>query len=336
MSSPRAADSLPAAPRDHDAEAATTEVRPIVICEECGRKYSVSPSKIQGNAAGFTCRHCGHRIVVARTAGPQRVETLAWPAPPTPAAVEPAALQPLQPTGNPARRLTLLSVFGVFLAVAIAGAAGFFMVRLHGLLSEFERQGLHAAREFSRERVERVAAAAAGHAYLLFGAQPEDERSDLAQRSELASIVIPPVGGTGQIMLYSLPGSDGAWRVRLHSDPNWIGADLSALRADLGPHFPDFWETITGAAGGTPASGHYRARGPDGKFRLQAMACCPVAGTEYVVAAAGPVEELAGPLAGLQRGAVDLTREIGLTAACLLGGTAVALALLALLCRFRR
>ena len=38
----------------------------IVICEECGKKYSVVPSRIQGSAAGFTCRRCGHRIVVAK------------------------------------------------------------------------------------------------------------------------------------------------------------------------------------------------------------------------------------------------------------------------------
>ena len=336
MSSPPAADRAPAAVRERDIEGAATEVRPIVICEECGRKYSVSPSKIQGDAAGFTCRHCGHRIVVAKTAGPQRVDTLAWPAPPAPAAAEPAGRPTRRRPGDPARRLALLSVFGLTMAVAIAAAAGYFLVRTHGLLGDFERQGAQAAQELARERVDRIAAIATDQVQRLLDLHPDLERRELAHHPDLRAVVAPPVGTTGHAMLYALPEPDGAWRVWLHSDPNLIGADFGALRSELGPHFPEFWKTVTGVAGGAPASGYHRARGADGKFRLQAMACRPVAGTHYVLAAAAPVEELAGPLTELQRGAVDLIREMGLVAACLLGGTAVASALMALLCRFRR
>ncbi len=38
----------------------------IIICEECGKKYRVDTDKILGQAAGFGCRSCGHRILVAR------------------------------------------------------------------------------------------------------------------------------------------------------------------------------------------------------------------------------------------------------------------------------
>jgi DNA-directed RNA polymerase subunit RPC12/RpoP len=38
----------------------------FIICEECGRKYRVDTSKIVGVAAGFNCRSCGQRILVAR------------------------------------------------------------------------------------------------------------------------------------------------------------------------------------------------------------------------------------------------------------------------------
>ncbi len=36
----------------------------VVICEECGKKYRVDPSKIQGKAASFKCRVCSHIIMV--------------------------------------------------------------------------------------------------------------------------------------------------------------------------------------------------------------------------------------------------------------------------------
>jgi hypothetical protein len=39
---------------------------PIVICEECGKKYRVDTGKILGQAAGFKCRSCGHLIRVSR------------------------------------------------------------------------------------------------------------------------------------------------------------------------------------------------------------------------------------------------------------------------------
>ena len=38
----------------------------IVICEECGKKYRIDPSKIRGAAARFKCRVCTHMIMVSK------------------------------------------------------------------------------------------------------------------------------------------------------------------------------------------------------------------------------------------------------------------------------
>ena len=38
----------------------------IIICEECGKKYRIDPSKIQGAAARFKCRVCTHMIMVSK------------------------------------------------------------------------------------------------------------------------------------------------------------------------------------------------------------------------------------------------------------------------------
>ena len=56
----------PQAQRDSGAGMALAERQVIIICEECGKKYSVVPSRIRGSAAGFTCRRCGHQIVVSK------------------------------------------------------------------------------------------------------------------------------------------------------------------------------------------------------------------------------------------------------------------------------
>lgn len=38
----------------------------IVICEECGKKYRIDPSKIKGDKARFKCRTCAHMITVSK------------------------------------------------------------------------------------------------------------------------------------------------------------------------------------------------------------------------------------------------------------------------------
>ena len=39
----------------------------IVICEECGKKYRIDPSKIKGKAASFKCRVCTNVIMVTKS-----------------------------------------------------------------------------------------------------------------------------------------------------------------------------------------------------------------------------------------------------------------------------
>jgi predicted Zn finger-like uncharacterized protein len=38
----------------------------IIICEECGKKYRIDPSKIKGQTAKFRCKECNHIIAVSK------------------------------------------------------------------------------------------------------------------------------------------------------------------------------------------------------------------------------------------------------------------------------
>lgn len=57
----------------------------IVICEECGKKYTVDLNKIQGTRANFKCSNCDHLIVVKK------------PSPPAPKPQAPVRKTPVQP-----------------------------------------------------------------------------------------------------------------------------------------------------------------------------------------------------------------------------------------------
>jgi len=38
----------------------------LAICEECSKKYNIDGSKMKGDRARFSCKECGHIIVVVR------------------------------------------------------------------------------------------------------------------------------------------------------------------------------------------------------------------------------------------------------------------------------
>ena len=107
----------PEASRDGGDGMGRAERQVIVICEECGKKYSVVPSRIQGSAAGFTCRRCGHRIVVAKP--PEALPE--GPAPAAEAAVEDAA-PPRSSRMRPGLRAEMVGIVLVFPLLVMAGA----------------------------------------------------------------------------------------------------------------------------------------------------------------------------------------------------------------------
>src|SRR5512137_2836426 len=123
-------------PRDGGAGVAPAERQVIVICEECGKKYSVVLSRIRGSAAGFTCRSCGHRIVVAKP--PEALPV--GPMPPADAAVEDAA-PPRSYRKRPGLRPKIVGIVLVFPLLVMAGAAFVFL----GIATFTQEAGITAA-----------------------------------------------------------------------------------------------------------------------------------------------------------------------------------------------
>jgi HAMP domain-containing protein/DNA-directed RNA polymerase subunit RPC12/RpoP len=144
------------APRDGGAGLAPAERQVIVICEECGKKYSVVLSRIRGSAAGFTCHRCGHRIVVAKP--PEAL--LGGPAPPGGAAVEDAA-PPRSHRKSLGLRAEMVGIVLVFPLLVMAGAAFIFFQQVESLISDLGRHCSQAACQRVEERIPGASAAAA-------------------------------------------------------------------------------------------------------------------------------------------------------------------------------
>ena len=147
------------APRAGGAGTAPAERQVIVICEECGKKYSVVPSRIRGRAAGFSCRRCGHRIVVAKApeVKPGRL------APPTAAAAA-AAVEDTAPPWSHRKstglRAEMVGIVLVFPLLVMAGAAFVFLQQMESLLSDLGRHCSPAAGQRVEERIPGASAAA--------------------------------------------------------------------------------------------------------------------------------------------------------------------------------
>lgn len=65
----------------------------IVICEECGKKYKIDPSKIKGEQARFKCKACSHVITVTKQESVKEPDVTPAPTPEVPSVQETTASQ---------------------------------------------------------------------------------------------------------------------------------------------------------------------------------------------------------------------------------------------------
>jgi hypothetical protein len=319
-------------------------VQLLCICEDCGKKYRVDTVKIKGRAASFTCRSCGHQIVVTRPPLAEGGGAGDWPRPssltalyrPDTEPAEPIAASPATTAGEglqkqrrrmPGRLGLQARAFLVFLILPFVfmGAAGLLVQRFYDYrVFRLAQENQRLAAEAAEEQVVALSASLAARAKLYLQMHPDLPPEAFQHRSELAEIFRPPVGRSGFAFLYERPLGEGAWRVRIHADPAAADGFWEAWRTQLGAHFEGFWKVLTGVREGRLSQGYCYWRDRQGKFRERFMACTPIADTPYVVAAAAEMEEFNGLAAQLDQHLAEFKADAG---KMLLGGLGGALLL---------
>jgi predicted Zn finger-like uncharacterized protein len=317
----------------------------IVICEECGKKYRIDPSKIKGKAASFKCRACTHLIVVTKPAPPIAEPFEPQPAPkpkPTLEAITTTVENEEPPTeagatsakaagGAPADRPRRTGRFGLrakmlllflLIPLMLMGAASFlYLWQLDATANMLTREGAKFVNQMAEEKIASVAEAVAKQCRLYLLAHPELQKEDFKSDPEFKVIAVQKVGLTGYTALYQLPGSDGVWRTWAHINPKIIGIDMSKLEKPLGINFPGFWKVFSGVKGGKLSQGYYTWQDPDGKFRDKFMVCTPIAGTRFVIAATTYMDEFTGPVKMMQSTAAVLSERAQMISWAILGAT---------------
>ena len=318
----------------------------IVICEECGKKYRIDPSKIKGTAARFKCRVCTHMITVSKqppaVSAASSVEEAAAgeatdPAPEEASAPEPEIkldrssaehVAPARKAGPLNLRIKMMLLFFVIPLVLLISASLLYLWQQDRMATLLTDESTHMANQMAETKIEDLSTAVAIQCRLYLLANPELAKEDFMNDMGFKTLAVQKVGLTGYTALYEMPDANDVWRTWAHVNPKIIGIDMSTLEKPLGRNFPGFWKIYTGVKGGKRSQGYYTWQDKDGKFREKFMVCTPVAGTAYVVAATTYLDEFHGPVNLMRERAGELTRKTRWIMWAILGGTVLLIGLI--------
>lgn len=313
----------------------------IVICEECGKKYRIDPSKIKGAAARFKCRVCTHMIMVSKPqvapegsssadlsvseTATEPTDSGALPAGPEikldRAAGERIPVKPARKSGLMNLRTKMLLLFFFVPLLLMIGASLLYLWQFDKMAGLLTDESTEIVNQMAEDKIADLSTAVAIQCRLYLLAHPELNKADFMNDMGFKTLAVQKVGLTGYTALYEMPDPDNIWRTWAHVNPKIIGIDMSTLKKPLGTNFPGFWKIYTGVKGGKRSQGYYTWQDKDGKFREKFMVCTPVAGTPYVVAATTYLDEFTGPVKLMETRANLLTEKTRLITWAILGGT---------------
>ena len=318
----------------------------IVICEECGKKYRIDPSKIKGTAARFKCRVCTHMITVSKpqAASPadsqidMSVTAIESTDSETAAAgreikldrsaVDRIPVKPARKSGAMNLRTKMLLLFFFVPLLLMIAASFLYFWQFDKMSTLLTNESTKIVNQMAEDQIADLSTAVAIQCRLYLLAHPELKKEDFMNDMGFKTLAVQKVGLTGYTALYEMPDADNIWRTWAHVNPKIIGIDMSTLKKPLGRNFPGFWKIFSGVKGGKRSQGYYTWQDKDGKFREKFMVCTPVAGTPFVIAATTYLDEFTGPVKLMENRANLLTERTRLITWAILGGTILLIGLI--------
>jgi len=321
----------------------------IVICEECGKKYQIDPSRLKAAGATAKCKACGSvmhiskpepRPVVKRPPvkpaepppPPAEAATVREPvrAAPEPAAPEPAKAETRpgkEPAAAPKKkkgmglRTKIFLLFFVIPILLIIGAGVLYLQQLNELSALITGQSTKMVTQLGEQIIAEKARSVAEEVRLYLMSRPGLRKEDFNNDPEFRQIAVQKVGLTGYTALHAVPDGNGVWRNWGHTNPKIVGIDMSTLKGPLGSNFPGFWRVFSAGKDGKESSGYYTWQEKDGSFRDKYMVCSPVKGTPYYIAATTYLDEFTKSVKEMEARANEISANTRNTVFGILGGT---------------
>ena len=286
----------------------------IILCEECGKKYRVDPSKVS-EGMKFKCKACNHVITVSkpevRTPEPEAFiepeEEVGTVKTETPSA-EPdeKSEKRVRPTsdiltagqkGRLGLRFKMMLLFFALPIIIVAGAGILYLWQMSSLSLLLTEQSAETVKIMAQDLVKEKARAASKQISQYIATHPELNKEDFNYEMRFRLIAVQKVGLTGYTSLYSIPDEQGLSTFWMHPNAKLVGINTTeSMQKILGNDFNDFNKIYQGAYKGAEAEGYYFGKDADGKKQEIYMVSSPVEGTPFVVAATVFLDEFTRPI----------------------------------------
>lgn len=283
----------------------------IVICEECGKNYSLDSKIMTFNKAKFVCKSCDNIITIIKP----KEEIQADKAP---------VIEEIQVTHDTVTAaisakksglrllhkmlILFLMVPGVFMVVS-----GFlYYHQLNRLSFSLNEESKKIVTNLSETLISNISQSVGKHCKTYFDGHPKLEPKDFNGNAEFRSIALTSVGEEGYTALYEIPSVEGGpWIMWVHPNPRVIGVDMRTLDKQI-PDFPEFWKIFgdSGLKRNKEAKGYYLWIDEYGASRPKFMVCTPIAGTPFVIAATTYMDEFTAPALKMELHAEVTTQKI--------------------------
>lgn len=325
----------------------------IIICEECGKKYQIDPSRIKATGARAKCTGCGNMMTIpkpeAKPAAKPIAKPVAIPVEPPPALrptreIPAKGEEPPPPKEGPPSRakeekaevkeavpkakkkgMGLRSkIFILFFLVPIilfVGAGYLYLWQLENLSTLITVESSKAVTQLGEQIIAEKARSVASQVRLYLLSRPDLKREAFNADPEFRKLAVQKVGLTGYTALQSVPDNQGIWRNWAHTNPKIVGLDMSTLKGPMGANFAGFWKVFSNGKDGKESEGYYRWQEADGSFRDKYMVCTPVQGTPYYVAATTYLDEFTKPVKEMEAKANQISTDTRNIVLGILGGT---------------
>ena len=287
----------------------------IASCTHCGKRYRISPDQFNGDTIRFKCRACGTMVSVDRLNPREKNQT------PEVGGGLQLDLPPPQPVRFGLRLKMTLLFFLIPIGLMVA-AGVMYINQVDKLAALIAQESGGIVNDLGERLILEKSRSVAAQVQLWLAANPLG-KNRFDSTPAFKDIAVQKVGTTGYTALYQVPGSDGVWRTWAHVNPKIIGIDMTALKKPLGKNFNGFWAIFSGARQDQEARGYYTWQDKDGRFREKFMACTPVMGTPYIIAATTYMDEFTQDLEKLSQRTAAVTRRIRLIISVIFGATLV-------------
>jgi len=318
----------------------------IILCEECGKKYRIDPSKVGKEDMKFKCKACNHVITVSKSEAKdpepkafieseEEADTVKTETPsaeqeekPEKRVKLPAGGMMEGKKGRFGLRSKMVLLFFVLPIIIVAAAGALYIMQMNSLSSLLTEQSSETVKKMAEDLVKEKARSASKQINLYLATHPELNKEDFNYEMKFRLIAVQKIGLTGYTSLYSIPDEQGLSTFWMHPNAKLIGINTTeSMQKALGKDFKDFIKIYQGAYKGIEAEGYYLGKDADGKSQAIYMVSSPVEGTPFVVAATVFLDEFTRPIKVMETRAQKLIINAKYIISAIIIGTIVLIGL---------